>query len=834
MTKANNLIKISGLTYIMFSLFIIPYVPFFAGILLVIGIILLSNSFLSLEELSEKKAVLVIVAIVSIFLNLLAAILIFVSFEDISSAKKDSTNSPPKEIISSESKKIDLLLKVGLAMVLIAGILFATTTWKFITDPIKVVALILMGILFLGLSIFSENVLKIEKTTKGYFVLGLAFLVITFIGIGYFAPFGASFSYSGSSSALIYAITFFLTAGAFYLVNYRFKDQECLYLAHSSIYLGIFSLLSFFNLPVMAVLLIMVSLTFILNIFSKEETTSIQKFNAIVSFLYYPLIITQSTESIFPFLLITSIINIMDMLIQVAKESTPSESIFASILSYILIFVTLGNIPYDIDAMLTIFITMTIYSMLVKYSPLAKNNSLTITNQIIYHLASFVIIFYYILSPSIESIIVTLVYLIINILGSLKITRSNTEVDFRYQPVVIFYFITTIAGYIYENFFELDLVLIPIACSLVYALIDYFTKKHKVKKYYFGFAIGATIFAFISNIGYLNIFASIILLLLSIYIYIRSNKDCQVWAYVFILCNIQELSVALLPSMYANILSLLIFALLTLVIKDKRLNIVNYMSFTVPLIGLITNISYEFAVYKMIATSFLELYVIFLITKFLIKDDNTKEVFSTIFYCLITSRLLVEKSIEVGIYIGVVALLIIFAVFNNDNYKKLFYSSIVVIILNIVIQLWDFWGMIPFWLYLLIVGLSIIIFVTYKELNKSKHPTPVIKQVPISEAKEIPVVEDTFINKENTLEESQVSQEIAQITTKNEPTTDKYCPTCGTKNIGNSNFCRSCGHKFTLVQEEVTVSKFCATCGTPNTSNGNFCKTCGHNLVIKK
>lgn len=809
MTKANNLIKISGLSYIIFSLFLISVLPFVAGPLLVIGIVLLANSFLTLEELNQKKAVLLIAAIISILFNQLAAVLLFISFDSISSAKKDSTNSPPTEAISTESKKIDILLKIGLAMVLIAGLLFATTTWDFITDIFKVISLIIMGLLFLGLSIFSEKKLKIEKTTKGYFILSLAFFVLTFIGIGYFAPFSLWFSYSGAGSSLVYFLTYLLVAGSFYLINYKFKDSECLYLGHAGMYFSIFSLLRFFTLPVMVVILIMTILTLIINIIFKNKNNSLKKFNEIATYLYFPLIITQSGDALFPVLLATAIVNIIDMLVQVFKNSSSVQSVFTAVISYVLLFTALINIPYNVDELLTLFITTTTFSLILKYSPHAKNKPLNITSQIIYHLSSLIIIIYYILVPSVASMIITAIYLVVNIISNSKLTKTNNIVDFFYQPIVIIYFVTSVLNYLYENVFEINIVFLPIICGLIYILIDCFSKQEKVKTYYLAYAIIATVLSFLINISVLNVVAGIAILLLSLYLYLRSTTIvAKICSYIFILLNIQILAISLLPNIYANILVLLVFGLLTLAIKDKQLNITNYMAFTVPLLSIINNMSDTYFIYRMIAINILQLYVVFLVVKFFIKTQSAKDIIATIFYAFFTSAMIFDGVLEFGIYIGLLAVIIIFITFNNDGYKKLFYTSVIVMVLNIIIQLGDFWAMIPFWLYLLLIGLSIIGFVTYKELTKDKRAA---KQELNKEKK----VEKEELTNDQLLE---TYRNFNQINVSPQPVQEN------TNEIKQNN----------QVQEQMTVGRFCPTCGTPNTHHGNFCKTCGRNLIIKR
>ena len=59
--------------------------------------------------------------------------------------------------------------------------------------------------------------------------------------------------------------------------------------------------------------------------------------------------------------------------------------------------------------------------------------------------------------------------------------------------------------------------------------------------------------------------------------------------------------------------------------------------------------------------------------------------------------------------------------YKDKELGTLFPTGIIITIANIIYQLNQLWGEIPFWLYLLIGGLSIIVFVTYKELRKNKE-----------------------------------------------------------------------------------------------------------------
>ena len=145
MTKANQLVKTSSLIYLIGAFAIIPYETLLGGILLTVGVLLLSYSILSIEDLISKKGIITVLAILAIFLGAIPAVFLFMAVNEISSYKKNSMNSPPEDEISSEAKRIDLLLKIGLGMVIISGILFATSTWKSFPDILKLIILIIMG-----------------------------------------------------------------------------------------------------------------------------------------------------------------------------------------------------------------------------------------------------------------------------------------------------------------------------------------------------------------------------------------------------------------------------------------------------------------------------------------------------------------------------------------------------------------------------------------------------------------------------------------------------------------------------------------------------------------
>jgi hypothetical protein len=182
--------------------------------------------------------------------------------------------------VDPEAKKIDSVLKLGVTMVGISGLIFATTSWDVISDLMKVFALIIMAILFFGLSKFSEIKLKLKNTTITYWILSMLFFVLAFLSAGYFKLFGDYFSLFGEGRKLFSTVLWILFSGVSFLSYYnRFKYDTFLYGAITSIFLALTSFLSHIGLEVQEILIIHVLLFIIINLFHNSENRLIYCLN---------------------------------------------------------------------------------------------------------------------------------------------------------------------------------------------------------------------------------------------------------------------------------------------------------------------------------------------------------------------------------------------------------------------------------------------------------------------------------------------------------------------------------------------------------------------------
>ena len=86
--------------------------------------------------------------------------------------------------------------------------------------------------------------------------------------------------------------------------------------------------------------------------------------------------------------------------------------------------------------------------------------------------------------------------------------------------------------------------------------------------------------------------------------------------------------------------------------------------------------------------------------------------------CISLIGVIFHTNIYYALYVGLLGILVVIFGYNSKTYSKLFKFGIGIIIVNIIIQLNSLWEKIPFYLYLLLCGLGIILFVTYKEMKK--------------------------------------------------------------------------------------------------------------------
>ena len=141
--------------------------------------------------------------------------------------------------IKQEKKDSNTALNVGVILIILSSIIFATTTWNVVSSYIKVLLLLFESLLFLVIGILLKKKFNIIKSGDGLTFISNILFGITFLSCGYFKVFGNEFSLFGKYSNLFIGITFIVEIISLLIRNKLKKEKDyCLIL--------IFSLLSAF------------------------------------------------------------------------------------------------------------------------------------------------------------------------------------------------------------------------------------------------------------------------------------------------------------------------------------------------------------------------------------------------------------------------------------------------------------------------------------------------------------------------------------------------------------------------------------------------------------
>ena len=118
-----------------------------------------------------------------------------------------NTNSAPVKAKKEAPNRGTVLFGIGVFFVLLAGVIFATTTWKDLSSFGKVVTLLAAVVVFYISSFIAKEKLNLRETGITFFLLGSGFLSAINLSIGYFEWFSESYSFNGTTGYLVAGIS---------------------------------------------------------------------------------------------------------------------------------------------------------------------------------------------------------------------------------------------------------------------------------------------------------------------------------------------------------------------------------------------------------------------------------------------------------------------------------------------------------------------------------------------------------------------------------------------------------------------------------------------------
>lgn len=142
-----------------------------------------------------------------------------------------STKVSKKTVKTELEQKNTSILIVGSILIVLAAIVFLTTAWNSISDITKTIVLFLFVGIFLGASKIANEKFKLEKASKTFFYIAMAYIPICILSVSIFGLMGNYLSINGDGKYLYLCISTIILAILYYFVS---KKTDNIYLIYGS------------------------------------------------------------------------------------------------------------------------------------------------------------------------------------------------------------------------------------------------------------------------------------------------------------------------------------------------------------------------------------------------------------------------------------------------------------------------------------------------------------------------------------------------------------------------------------------------------------------------
>ena len=137
-------------------------------------------------------------------------------------------NKSTQKIDSQASKNLSILI-TGSILIVLAAIVFLTTAWQTIPNFIKTIMLFLVAFVFMGFSKLSKEKYNLVKASQTFFYISMAYLPICFLSISIFELFGTYLSVNGEGKYIYLTLSTIILSILYYYISKRSDDKNIFY-----------------------------------------------------------------------------------------------------------------------------------------------------------------------------------------------------------------------------------------------------------------------------------------------------------------------------------------------------------------------------------------------------------------------------------------------------------------------------------------------------------------------------------------------------------------------------------------------------------------------------
>lgn len=549
--------------------------------------------------------------------------------------------------IKKEKEKtcgFQLMLSIGVFLIILASIIFATSTWKLYSNFIKVLILGGETLLFFVLGILLKYVFKVKKTGNALTLISTILLPTTFLCAGYFNLFGNLFSLTGKYSTLFLSVTFLMEALVTLIRKNIIKSNKYLF-SLICFFSGIFLLIYGIIKNACLTFVITSFILMLINIFKNKIFNNLKEFNIfnilvsiIFTFAYFYFSFNQlfSNDLLLEKLYLVFFIISLSLNFIISRPKDNEVLNIFSVLYETMLVIWFVMFSKNLLTSSFAFVISGLISYIVYY--ISNNNYVKTTSVIVSYIQGFLGIFIicFVKECVIMAPIISFIYIVLTFIGSLNKDKLKI-INIIFEPIYLIMLAIgiLIQPFIIKNIKAIDVIMVINACLIIATIVSTI-RKNKVKNcYLIILIIGLFIQSLCSYFSSVMYFVTAFIIYLLLIIYSLMSKDEFSKNLLDALCILSLSSVliglnkyTLISSLITTIL-LIIFAILNKTNNKKYL----YLSLvSIPIIMIISNLSFNYSIKKDLSMIILIPSLLILTRKFLnALKENDKIVLEFIF-----------------------------------------------------------------------------------------------------------------------------------------------------------------------------------------------------------
>lgn len=556
-----------------------------------------------------------------------------------------------------------LMLSMGVFLIVLASIIFATSTWKMYTNLIKVLILGGETLLFFLLGILLKYVFKIDKTGNALTLISTVLLPTTFLCAGYFNLFGRSFSLTGKYSTLFLSTTFLMESLVTTIRIVIIKGKKYLF-SLICFFAGSFLLLEWLIKDVGLSFAITSFILLLANCFKNKlfsELKEFKIFNLLLSvmltltYFYFSFKQLYSNGSFLleKFSLILFLSSLSVNFIVSKPKDNEVLNVF-SVLYETMLVVWLAMFSKNILTSSFVLVISGLILYIIYY--ISKNSYVKWTSIIVSYIQGFLGIFlicfdrnYTLTIP-----IISFIYIILTLISSLKKDKLMV-INMVFEPIylVMFAIGILIQPFIIKNIRIMDVIMVINTCVIVAMIISIILKSKVKNAYLITIIIGLFAQSICSCFFNFTYFVVAIIINLLLILYSVISKDEFYKKNIDVLCILSLVNVLIGLNKHILIAGLIMFIFVFTYILLNKNNNKKYLYGSligVPVIMLISNLTLRNSLKCDLSLIILVPFLLIFTRKFLESIKENEKIALELLFILVFG-IMISNSISSFIYL---------------------------------------------------------------------------------------------------------------------------------------------------------------------------------------